>query len=300
MSLHPHSLVCYDIKQWGSVSAQQSLQFHTHLCMRPLMFFYSCVSHLSVSLIPALLLLPFPHPLCVGAKPSNGCWHILEPCCPTCSLSCAGQVHGSAQCNLAVDETNAQKQLARSPTTASRAAHFFRSQVKSRGLFISRGAKPTPSEGFRSANARHKCCRRTKQNKNSETQSRVAWSACRRHPSHLDTCSLVRKKYITCLGEEVTESRAEELGYLLRLTLPSCQRQWPSTHRFCSGKERKQTEEKQITKQSKNNPGCAGTPERQRSYDPNEDYTKIKLLQSGFQPAKQRLPLIGILLFVRR
>lgn len=87
------------------------------------------VSPFCLSLFPPLSLLPFPHPLCIGAKPSNGCWHILEPCCPTRSLSCAGQVRGSARCNLAVDETNAQKQLARPPTIACRAAHLFRSQV---------------------------------------------------------------------------------------------------------------------------------------------------------------------------
>lgn len=119
------------------------------------------VSPFCLSLFPPLLLLLFPHPLCVGAKPSNDCWHILEPCCPTCSLSCAGQVCGLTQCDLAVDETKAQKQLARPPTIASSTAHLFRSQVKSGGLFISRGAKPTPSEGFRSFNVRHLCCRHT-------------------------------------------------------------------------------------------------------------------------------------------
>lgn len=99
-------------------------------------FLFMHVSPFCLSLILPLLLLPFPHPLCVGAKPSNGCWHILESCCPTRSLSSAGQVHGSERCNLAVDETKAQMQLARPPTIAFRAAHLFRSQVKSGGIFL--------------------------------------------------------------------------------------------------------------------------------------------------------------------
>lgn len=132
------------------------------------------VSPFRLSLFPPpLLLLPFPHPLYVDAKLSNGCWHILEPCCPTHSLSCAGQVRGSTRYNLAVDETNTQKQLARPPTIASRAAHLFPSQVKSGGLFISSGAKPSPSEGFRSANARHLRCRRTEKKTDSEQSDRA-------------------------------------------------------------------------------------------------------------------------------
>lgn len=71
------------------------------------------------------------------------------------------------------------------------------------------------------------------------------------------------------------------------LTTPSCQRQWPSSHSFCSRKDRKERKEKQITKHSKNNIGCASTPGRQRSYDLKEDYTKINLLHSGFHPAKE-------------
>lgn len=98
MSLHPHSGVCYGVKQWGlSQCTTVSVVSHTSVHDTPGVC-YSCVSHLSVSIsFPSFLLLPFPHPLCVSAKSSNGCWHILEPCCPTHSLSCAGQVLGSGQ-----------------------------------------------------------------------------------------------------------------------------------------------------------------------------------------------------------
>lgn len=79
----PRSCLRQDSKQWVSVSAQRPLQFHSHPCMRPLEFLiHSCVTFLSPPPLP-----PFPRPLCAGAKQSNGCWHILEPCCPTHSLS---------------------------------------------------------------------------------------------------------------------------------------------------------------------------------------------------------------------
>lgn len=58
------------------------------------------------------------------------------------SLSCTGQVRGSAECNLAADETSTQKQLAWPPTIAWRATHLFCSQVKQRVLFISKGQNP--------------------------------------------------------------------------------------------------------------------------------------------------------------
>lgn len=67
------------------------------------------------------------------------------------SLSCAGQVRGSARRNLAVDETNAQKQLAQPPTIASRVAHLFCSQVKLGGwggvIYIQKG-RTHPIRGF--------------------------------------------------------------------------------------------------------------------------------------------------------
>lgn len=113
--------------QWGSVSAQQSLQFHTHQCTRPLEFLiHGCLT--------------FP-------SESNGCWHILEPCCPTRPLSCAGQVRGSAQCNLAMDEKKHTNVI--SPATnrfQSCTSVLFTGQMKV-VIYIQRG-KTHPIRGF--------------------------------------------------------------------------------------------------------------------------------------------------------
>lgn len=83
----PHSRVCCDLKQRESVSALQSVsRFHTRPCTRPPEFLiHSC--HLCPPPIFFFFCSHLSRPLCVGAKQSNGCWHILELCCPTHSLS---------------------------------------------------------------------------------------------------------------------------------------------------------------------------------------------------------------------
>lgn len=74
------------------------------------------------------------------------------------SLSCAGQVRGSAECKLAADETSTQKQLARPPTVAWRsvASVLFTSQIQS-VIYIQR-SEPSPSEDFRSVNVGRLLC----------------------------------------------------------------------------------------------------------------------------------------------
>lgn len=65
MSLHPHSRVCWEVKQWGPVSAQQSLQFHTHPCTRPLeVLIHARLTFLSQSLPPSFAATLSPSSLC--------------------------------------------------------------------------------------------------------------------------------------------------------------------------------------------------------------------------------------------
>lgn len=86
-----------------------------------------------------VLSLPSPSPLfyCQAVK-----WMLAYCRAPLSnSLSCAGQVRGSAECDLAADETATQRQLARPPTAAPTTGRSFCSQVKWRALFIAKGQR---------------------------------------------------------------------------------------------------------------------------------------------------------------
>lgn len=123
---------------------------------------HSLLVHLSIWFsFPLISSRPFFFPLCITAKQSNGCWHILEPCCPTLSLMCRPSPWLSrVQLGSRRDTHTKAISPATNNRSESRTSILFTSQIES-VIYIQR-AEPSLSQDFRSANVGRLHCGRKK------------------------------------------------------------------------------------------------------------------------------------------
>ena len=226
----------------------------------------------SVSFSPPLVLpLPSPSPLCYCQAVK---WMLANfRALLSNTLSCAGQVRGSAECNLAADETSTLKQLVRPPTVDQGTERRLCSRVKWRVLFISKGQHPRCQRisdllmwcVYTAGAGKQKECKRTDVKRAglgqchlsltcTRAQQRQKLSSVKRSwfwqpPSlshththtHAHTQRTGTRKEV---GHRCVLLKAAEYDNLRGADRPCCQRRWPSSHSLCSEQERKQRRQK--------------------------------------------------------